>query len=664
MIINKLTLQNFRQFLGKQELRFSNDPKKKMTLLIAESGVGKTTILRSFEWIFYGKCKYSKVLNDSLRSSMEPGKSEYVICSVEIQHDSNTYTITRTQKFTKANTAVTSLGSELSIEWKDNGGLSKQVRGSEATKFIKNMLHQDLYPYFFLEGENLTKVGSQMSKGKSGSDAEFVKAIKGLLGFNHLYEAQKHLNSVCYQYQQDIRKSTTDIKLAETISEIEKCDGEIKKAKDRISNIEKDIDYYQKEKELLSSRISSYGEAYEKQKRSKKLAGEIEDLNSQIVRERVSIFKHFSSSAFNVVLDSLIPDAENALANSDCIKDGVPGVNVDTIKTLLNNKRCLCGNCIKEDSKEWNLLEKLLDQVPPNNIGYEISSFKRQIGAIKNASETYLQDLEDSRKRLHSFIENHDKKIDEYNELRKDISSISEDVGSLKDKEKEYEDLIFERRLEKHKLENQIISVEGKKATLESDRNRLSVQDQKIAKLRLYHHEATSLNTRIYSYCQKKELEKKTALAAKINSLFADFYNEKIEFSLDSNYGVKIKMLDSELSEDFTSGGQDVAVALAFIGSIVQLNKEKDLDAESEDIGETQESYPLVLDAPVSNFGMKQIDSFSKLIPMISDQVIVLINDVGGPILNKEMDDQIGSRWTIKKIDSYHSELEEVKYGY
>lgn len=51
-------------------------------------------------------------------------------------------------------------------------------------------MNKDLFPYFFLEGESLTRVGEQMSKGKTSSNNEFIRAIKGLLGFNYLYEAK------------------------------------------------------------------------------------------------------------------------------------------------------------------------------------------------------------------------------------------------------------------------------------------------------------------------------------------------------------------------------------------------------------------------------------------------------------------------------------------
>ena len=134
----------------------------------------------------------------------------------------------------------------------------------------------------------------------------------------------------------------------------------------------------------------------------------------------------------------------------------------------------------------------------------------------------------------------------------------------------------------------------------------------------------------------------------------------KIKFILDDHYSVQIQTFDTELADDFTSGGQDVAVALAFIGAIIKLNREKDAETQELIDDDTNEEYPLVMDAPTSNFGMKQMKSFSEVMPKVTDQIIVFINDKDGPILKQQMSSQIGSEWTLKKIDTYHTDIKEV----
>ena len=54
MILEKMILENFRVFEGTQEIVFSNDPIKNVTIIHAENGFGKTTLLKALLWGFYG----------------------------------------------------------------------------------------------------------------------------------------------------------------------------------------------------------------------------------------------------------------------------------------------------------------------------------------------------------------------------------------------------------------------------------------------------------------------------------------------------------------------------------------------------------------------------------------------------------------------------------
>lgn len=55
MILQKLEMNNFRQYIGEQTVEFSTDPEKNVTVLIGVNTSGKTTIVRAFEWCLYGK---------------------------------------------------------------------------------------------------------------------------------------------------------------------------------------------------------------------------------------------------------------------------------------------------------------------------------------------------------------------------------------------------------------------------------------------------------------------------------------------------------------------------------------------------------------------------------------------------------------------------------
>ena len=52
--IQKVSLKNFRKYLGIQEVEFSTDSKKPVTVFHGISGKGKTSFLNALHWCIYG----------------------------------------------------------------------------------------------------------------------------------------------------------------------------------------------------------------------------------------------------------------------------------------------------------------------------------------------------------------------------------------------------------------------------------------------------------------------------------------------------------------------------------------------------------------------------------------------------------------------------------
>lgn len=664
MLIKSLTLNNFRQYTNSQTILFSTDPERKVTFIMAESGVGKTTLIQSFSWALYGSCSYSKesILNEEVKARMLPNGSEKVTVSLVINHDSKDYTITRTQSFYKANTRVNAEDSILSVEYFDTDGISKKLRGDDAKLVIKKIMQKDLFPYFFIEGESLKKVGQQMARGKSGSDKEFIKAIKGLLGFNFLYEEEKHLNSAISDYDSQIQRNTNNSKLADIIKEIEQKKVSIQKAKERIDNIDTDLNYFEQKRDEISDQLINVGAVENDQIQSKMLRADLSSLLAQIQNKKKNLFSYFSGKSFLAVAYSLLGDVEKTMSNADSMDKGVPGMNVEAVKYMLSNHKCICGEDLVEGSEHWKLLNDLLTYLPPNNIGVEIKSFTSALSRTKRQAEEFNENYLRLRKDLNSMCESYDKKVAQLEGINNRISNVNVDVASLKQTEKEYFGKITSLSEERRNKENLISNLERDI----SDDNKLKEEyeklDNKTQKIQKYRSEAERLRKRIETYITDKENDKRKILTTAINDIFNCFYNEKITFSLDANYGVQIRTSDKELSEDFTSGGQDVAVALAFIGAIIKVKSEDNTkDDLMGDPDEKKESYPLVMDAPTSNFGMKQMESFANTMPQITDQIIVFINDKDGPILQDLLKAQIGCEWTLvkKQGDSFNTRIEK-----
>src|SRR5688500_18070622 len=54
MKLDKLTVNNFRQFFGRQQLSFSKSKEQNATVVHGKNGDGKTSLFTSINWCLYG----------------------------------------------------------------------------------------------------------------------------------------------------------------------------------------------------------------------------------------------------------------------------------------------------------------------------------------------------------------------------------------------------------------------------------------------------------------------------------------------------------------------------------------------------------------------------------------------------------------------------------
>ena len=83
MKFKKIIMTNFMRYKGKNELVFSCDNDKNVTIILGDNTFGKTTIAQAFRWGLYGKVKktnYIKniddivLLNNEVISLMDKGE--------------------------------------------------------------------------------------------------------------------------------------------------------------------------------------------------------------------------------------------------------------------------------------------------------------------------------------------------------------------------------------------------------------------------------------------------------------------------------------------------------------------------------------------------------------------------------------------------------------
>ena len=103
MLLKKLRLENFRQFIGKQEVVFSTDSERNVTIIMGENGSGKTAFAQAFTWCLYGETDFQdrSMLNKAIAVEMLPENNKKVRVDLYLSHRGTDYTMTREQNYKK-----------------------------------------------------------------------------------------------------------------------------------------------------------------------------------------------------------------------------------------------------------------------------------------------------------------------------------------------------------------------------------------------------------------------------------------------------------------------------------------------------------------------------------------------------------------------------------
>jgi DNA sulfur modification protein DndD len=665
MIIKGLKMHNFRQFSGDQETAFSIGKEKNVTIILGDNGTGKTTFLQSFLWCLYGKTDFqdSEVINLSVKNNMMIGDEEFVSVSVLLTHHNIEYEIIRRLRFIKSNSGEIKQKEQCSFEVlrkdiKDGQTKPVPLNPLEAKSTVNEILPEELSSYFFFDGERLEKMSKEI-KDKKESET-FANAVRNLLGLSALEKAVYHLkggpNCVISKYRTQF-KSSTGSALAESKERLEKlteekigAEAEKKKLVEEHDKQEKGIENYEKQLQDNSSSKSLADNKVLLKRRN-------EEYESDISKGTKRIYDTFADKASNFFMSKLISDAAKMLSENNIKDAGVPDIRDKTIEFLFKRKKCICGTCLEEGSEAYSTLKELLKYIPPQSLGNAVHDFLQQCDTKLIDTVAFITDL----KEQYADIDEKNKKInsnqDEINRIEKQLD-VLEDITEIQEKKHSLENRKDENIREQERNEKIINEYTEQIQKLQQEIDNLGSKDQKNRDVLRYKECAEQIASAFEAEYKSEESKIKTELETEINSIFKTIYDGGLSLHVDEKYHIRIQSENGEWVE--TSTAQSNSAILAFITSVIEIAKRQASEQNNSDNSLlVSEPYPLVMDAPLSNFDKTRIKSVCGVLPMITEQTIFFINDVGGELAKKYMSEKIGKEYVFNKIDEYTTRIEE-----
>lgn len=640
MLIKKLELKNFRQYIGKQTIEFSMDREKNVTVLIGVNTSGKTTLVRAFEWVLYGTNEFDdkNLLNKNIAENMQVGETKAVKGSLTIEHENEsgetiTYVIERKQIYTCTGTSVRANVSEAKISYLQPDGQTKTKLETDFYTNVERILPRRLANYFFFGGE---RVGNIASK----SDIE--ESVQGLMGLDVLKNAMSHLRTVINKLKKfldfsgDHKALDTQNKLNGALARKLECENEL-------NTVTEQLEYYQSEKEKYAALLRANEETAAAQKRREQLDGIIRALEDRIVRDKKDLVSAFSRNSFAFFSLPILKKAVEMLNSSEDETESVPEMTAASIDYILKRGVCICGTCISEGSAaEKHLLCEKAKQ-PPESIGSMVRRYREQAMDYISSSDNYYESIESRIATLRADQRELGLRIDERASLNESLKS-AKDVATLEQQYQTAERRVKEFGKRKEALLETIGSCKRDISNYEKALETLTKANQKNARISLNIDYAQAVFDWVSEAYYSRESIVRGRLEEKVNANFGMMYHGSRTVIIDDKY--RVKYIDVTTEE---SDGLKAVKSFAFVSGLVDLAKEALSSDSSKEADTTPQYYPLVMDAPFSNVDEIHIKNISKILSQSAEQVIIAVMQKDWEPAAEIMAPLVGKAYRIEK---------------
>lgn len=640
MLIKKLELENFRQYIGSQTIEFSTDRDKNVTVLIGVNTSGKTTLVRAFEWVLYGTNEFDdkNLLNKNVAENMQVGETKAVKGALTIEHDSGTgepitYVIERKQIYTCTGTSVRANVSEAKISYFQPDGQTKTILNTDFNTNIERILPRRLANYFFFGGE---RVGNIATK----SDIE--ESVQGLMGLDVLKNAMSHLRTVINKLKKSLDFSG-DSRAIETQNKLNGALAREQECKNELNTVTEQLEYYQAEKEKYAALLRANEETAAAQKRREQLDTIIKSLEERIVRDKKDLVSAFSRNSFAFFSLPILKKTVEMLNNSEDETESVPEMTAASIDYILKRGVCICGTCISEGSAaEKHLLCEKAKQ-PPESIGSLVRRYREQAMDYISSSDNYYEAIESRIATLRADQRELGLRIDERASLDESLKG-AKDVSTLEQQYQTAERRVKEFDKRKASLLETIGSCKRDISNYEKALETLTKANQKNARISLNIDYAQAVFDWVSEAYYSRESIVRGRLEEKVNANFGMMYHGSRTVTIDDKY--RVKYIDVTTEE---SDGLKAVKSFAFVSGLVDLAKEALNSDSSKEANTTPQYYPLVMDAPFSNVDEIHIKNISAILSRSAEQVIIAVMQKDWEPAAEIMAPLVGRSYRIEK---------------
>jgi DNA sulfur modification protein DndD len=400
MIIEKIDLENFMCYAGKNSMEFTDG----INVIIGDNGYGKSKLYDAFYWVMYDqvfvsekkefqntKAVKSKIISDKAKYETRDGRvSASVSITFHNMEKDSVYILERKYTVTlKDGEVIESNDSEFTVMKKDLSYLNAKMVTDEDEKrrIVSKILPSQIKDYLWFQGE---QVESIIDFNKQDSLTKVINVLSSITRYDELKDiaivAAKTANN---EYDREVKRLSKDAGKSE----------ELEKEKLRL---EKVIQYYlddekqtknnlsiaEEKCESLLNKIEDAQKVNELQLKKKDILRRLSELNETVNQRQISFHRkmfrnkwvlkgtellyHSFSERFSAYQQKKLDDAAEIKAKqqveNEILKKLQTRLPLDVpepiyVQRMLDEEKCLvCDREAKKDTDPWNKIKELIDR--------------------------------------------------------------------------------------------------------------------------------------------------------------------------------------------------------------------------------------------------------------------------------------------------------------
>ena len=389
MKLTRLGLENFRQFYGKQDIEFSDDEEKNITLIHGENGVGKTALLNAVMWCFFRKTTPKFEMPEKILCNQAEMEGNTFVCvDVEFEHEGEEFRVFRSQG---------------GVITKEVFKVQRIIDGnyvdlSGAKGILNTILPSDMADYFFFDGEGISNIAAEKSTGNA-----FRKAVRDILGFTIAEKIQDDLAWVKRKWerrQTELAKKNASMK--EGAKKLDKFRKELDKINLELKGLEKDIkeswDAKGRAEEAL--RKSKHTSAKDAQKRIDTFQSSkdqsTKNLNNFKERKQTLV----QTYGWVIFAHKLEVDALEFIDESGQ-RGRIPApYDKQLIDDLVDAGECICGRKLVKGSKPFDAVLEKIGTASTGSINTKVQKARGVFRGVSRLTKDFLNEVDDIETKL------------------------------------------------------------------------------------------------------------------------------------------------------------------------------------------------------------------------------------------------------------------------